>query len=323
MLGKLFSNTIATLISGHDGRTSLQVGMGMPQMGEFSLAIVKSGVEHGAVKSSLSPIIAMSTAITSLVAPYVTRSTDSVADFMDRRAPTLLKVYVSRIADWLQVLRTVFVRDSEAALKVRHSIKIIMINLLILVVIIGVGTFALHHIEKLSFLENIRADFVGLGIGFILLMLCIPSFIVIWRSLRSLVDEAVTYVLRWRPSARKWRREALRIMLRDGILIALTIFVSMWFIPFASVLLRLGSFGWAIPILLLAIILYIVLNSIRHIHHQLEQNFSQILLGEKYTSTSEAAKLLGISESKVAELMRKMKLTMTKKETRQNTNNDR
>ncbi len=323
MLGKFLSNTIATLMSGHDGRTSLQVGMGMPQMGEFSLAIVKSGVEHGVIMSSLSPVIAMSTAITSLVAPYITRSTDSVAGFLDRRSPTLLKVYVSRLADWLQVLSTIFVRDSEAARKVRHSAKIIIINLLIIVVIIGVGTFALHHIENLSFLKNIRADFIGLGIGFVLLLLCMPSFIVIWRSLRSLVDEAVASLLSRRSSARGWRRDALRIMLRDSILIALTIFVAIWFIPFVSALLHFGSLTIAIPLILLAVILYIVLNSVRHIHRQLEQNFSQILLGEQHTSTLETAKLLGISESKVADLMRKMKLKAARKRGQQYTDNDK
>lgn len=322
MLGKFLSNTIAALIFGYDGRTSLQVGMGMPQMGEFSLAIVKSGVEHGAVMTSLSPIIAMSTAITSLVSPYVTRSTDSVAGFLDRKAPTLLKVYMSRMDDWLKVLRTIFVRDSEAALRVRHSIKVIMINLLILIIIIEVGTFALDHIENLSFLGNIRDDFVGLGIGFILLVLCMPSFVVIWRSLLSLVDEVVTYVISWHPSSRRWRRDALRIMLRDSILVALTIFIAMWFIPFISVMLRLGSFALAIPVLLLAVIIYIVLNSIRHIHHQLEQNFSQILLGDRYTSTSEAANLLGISESKVKELMHKMRLPVIKKVSHQYINID-
>lgn len=313
MLGKFFSNTLATLISGHDGRTSLQVGMSMPQMGEFSLAIVKSGVEHGVVMSYLSPVIAMATAITSLIAPYVTRSTDYVADYLDRRAPTLLKLYISPLADWLQALRTIFARDSEVAQRLRHSFKIITINLLILVVIIGVGTFSLYHIENLSFLENIRADFVGLGIGFILLMACVPSLVVMWTSLRDLVNEAVTYVLRWRPSARMWRREALRIVLRDSILIAMTIFIAIWFIPFISVLLHLGSFALVIPVILLAVILYIVLNSIRHIHRQLEQNVSQIFLGEQYTSTSEAAKILGISESKVSGLLRKIKHIVVKK----------
>ena len=110
-----------------------------------------------------------------------------------------------------------------------------------------------------------------------------------------------------------WRRESLRIVLRDSILIAVSIFVAIWFIPFVSTLLPLGSSTLAIPLLLLAVILYIVLNSLRHIHRQLEQNFSQILLGEEYISTTEAANLLGISESKVAELMRRIKLPLVKK----------
>ena len=97
----------------------------------------------------------------------------------------------------------------------------------------------------------------------------------------------------------------------------------MWFIPFISVLLNIGTYALAIPVILLAVILYIVLNSIRHIHRQLEQNFSQILLGEQHTSTSEAAKLLGISESRVIDLMRKMKLKVTKKRDRQYTDSEK
>jgi len=323
MLGKFISNTVATLVSGHDSRTSLQVGTTMPQMGEFSLAIVKSGVEHGVVRSTLSPVVALATAITSLIAPYVTRYNDHLADFLDRRAPTMLKIYVSRLADWLQILRTIFVRDSVTALRIRHFFKIIIINLLIIIVILGVGTFLLYHIENLPFLEDVRDDYIGLGIGFIILMLCIPSSIVIWRSLRGLADEAVIYVLGLLPSAWGWRHEALRIVFRDSIIITITLFMAIWFVPFISVLLDLGSFALLVPVILLALVLYIILNSGRHIHHQLEQNFSQILLGERYTSASEKAKLLGISESKLADLMNKMKLKVIKKGSRKKINDDK
>jgi len=323
MLGKFISNTMATLISGHDSKTSLQVGTTMPQMGEFSLAIVKSGVEHGVVRSTLSPVVALATAITSLIAPYVTRYNDHIANFLDRRAPTMLKIYVSRLADWLQILRTIFVRDSVTALRIRHFFKIIIINLLIIIVIIGVGTFLLYHIENLPILEDVRDDYIGLGIGFIILILCIPSSVVIWRSLRGLADEAVIYVLGLLPSNWGWRYEALRIVFRDSIIIAMTLFMAIWFVPFISVLLDLGSYALLIPVILLALVLYIVLNSGRHIHHQLEQNFSQILLGEHYTSTAEKAKLLGISESKLADLMNKMKLKVIKKGSRNKINDDK
>jgi CPA2 family monovalent cation:H+ antiporter-2 len=314
ILSKILSNTLATFFCGYDGRTSLQVGMGRPVMGEFSLAIAKLGVDRGLVTAPLYPVVAVVTTLTSLAGPYIMRSADSVAHFLDQRAPMLLKVYVSRLSDWLQALRTTFARDSATARKVRHSLKITMINLLIVVVIISIGTFALQSVTNLSLFKGIRADFVGLGVGLVVLVLCLPSFIAIWRNLRSLVDEAVTHVLSRRPSAGKRRSKALRIILRDSILIGLSIFVAMWFIPFVSGLLNIGSFALAIPLLLLALLLYLVLNSIRHIHHQLEQNFSQVLLGEKYTSTSVEGPSSGISQDSLVKMARKVKLRVVKKD---------
>jgi len=87
----------------------------------------------------------------------------------------------------------------------------------------------------------------------------------------------------------------------------------MWFIPFVSDLLNIGSFALAIPLLLLALLLYLVLNSIRHIHRQLEQNFSQILLGEEYTSTSVEGAPPGVSQDSLVKMARKVKLPVVKK----------
>jgi CPA2 family monovalent cation:H+ antiporter-2 len=314
MLGKILSNTLATFICGYNGRTSLQVGMGRPVMGEFSLAIAKLGVDRGVVVAPLYPVIAVVTTLTSLAGPYITRSADSVAEFLNRRAPMMLRVYVSRLSDWLQAMRATFARDSAIARKVQHSVKIITINLLIVIVIISIGTFSLQSVTNLTLFEGIRADFIGLGVGLVLLVLCLPSFVVIWRNLRSLVDEAVTRVLSRRPSAKRWRRRALRIILRDSILIGLSIFVAMWFIPFISSLLSIGSFALAIPLLILALLLYLMLNSVRHIHRQLEQNFSQILLGEQYTSTSVEGHPPSVSQDSLVKTARKVKLRVVKKD---------
>jgi CPA2 family monovalent cation:H+ antiporter-2 len=312
ILGKILSNTLATFISGHDGRTSLHVGMGMPEMGEFSLAIAKVGVDRGVVAAPLYPVIASVTALTSLTGAYIMRSADSVANFLNRRSSALLKAYLSRLADWLYALRVVFARDSAAARKVRHSGKTILINLLIVVVIIGIGTFALHFVEQLALLIDIRADIVGLAFGFVFLMLCVPSFVVIWRNVRALGDEAATYVLSRRPSAREWRRKALRIVLRDSMVILLSILVGIWFIPFISSLLFIGSLALAIPLLVLALILYLVSRSVIDIHTQLERTFGRTLLGDEYISTSEAATLLGVSQSTVEKSARRMKLPAVK-----------
>ena len=43
MAGKTLAATVGTFITGHDGKTALGVGMGKPQLGEFSLAMAKVG----------------------------------------------------------------------------------------------------------------------------------------------------------------------------------------------------------------------------------------------------------------------------------------
>jgi CPA2 family monovalent cation:H+ antiporter-2 len=312
ILGKILSNTLATFVSGHDSKTALEVGMGMPQMGEFSLAIAKVGVESGVVIAPLYPVIASVTGLTSLTTPYIRRSVDSVAEFLNRRAPALLKAYVSRLADWIQALRATFARDTEAARRVQHSFRLILINLLIIMVIIGIGTFVLHFVEDLALLTDIRTDVMGLAFGLLFLMGCIPPFVAIWRSVRALGDEAATHVLSRQPSAKKWRRKALRIVLRDSIVILLSILVGIWFIPFVSSLLLIGSLALVIPLLLLGLILYLVLRSVMDIHGQLERTFSRTLLGDEYISTSEAATLLGTSQSTVEKLARRMRLHAVK-----------
>jgi CPA2 family monovalent cation:H+ antiporter-2 len=308
IFGKIISNTGATFLSGRSGRMSLEVGMSMPQMGEFSLVITKVGVDRGVVMSSLYPVIALSTALTSLTTPYIMRSADFVARFLDRRSPGLLKIYVSRLADWLKALRAALTGSSAAALAIRHSIKTLVINLLIVMVIISVGTFSLNFVDDLVRLTGIRADVIGLLLGFLLLILCVPPFVIIWRNVCSLVDEVVDHVLIRRLSTKRWRTETLHVILRDSIVVALAIFAGMWFSPFIIGLLHFGPSGWAIPILLLAVVIYLVVRSLSDIHDQLEVTFRRTLLGEEYLSTSQTAALLGIHRDEVARLARKMKL---------------
>ncbi|MFC1977796.1 cation:proton antiporter [Chloroflexota bacterium] len=308
MLGKIFGNTLATSITGHDNRTTLQVGMGMPQMGEFSLAIAKVGIDRGVVTSPLYSVIAVATAITTLLAPYVTRSADTVAEFLNRRSPALLKGYLTSTTDWLQALHITFSRQGATAIRVRAAAKPILINLIIIVVLIWIGTLVLQFADDLARFTRIREDVIAMLLGFFILVLCIPPIIFMWRNLRSLIDEASRYVLSRRATAKMWGREALQIVLRDSIVVVISIFVALWLIPFISRLLFIGSIALTIPLLLLAFFLYILLRSVRQIHGQLERTFGQVLLGEEYASTSEAAQLLGVNQSTVVRSLRRMKL---------------
>ncbi len=284
MVGKMLGNTTATFVSGHDGRTALEVGMGMPQMGEFSLAIAKLGLDRGVVTAPLYPVIALVTALTSLASPYISRSTDWTASLLERRSPSILREYTLRVGDWLQALRAVFAYDSPVARRVKHSARMIVLNLVIVMVIIGVGTFSLKFIEDIDLPFTARTDILALFFSIAVLVLCVPSFVVMWRSLQSLADEAVLYVIRKRKSAKWWSRDALRVVLRDSVLIVLTVFVAMWFVPLFVRLFSVGSYAMIVPVLVAAVVLYLMVRSIREIHLEMERTFSRVLLGREVSS---------------------------------------
>ncbi len=311
VVGKIIVNTVATFFNGYDGKTALRVGMGMPQMGEFSLAAAKLGVDSGAVLSPLYPVVAITTAVTSFLTPYLIRSADSVAEFFDQKSPRLLRVYVSRLSDWLQALRSTLSRGTRVSQGVRRSIKAIFINLLIVIVILGIGAVAIQFTEKLAGLSNIRNDKLGMLLGIFFLTLCAPAFVAMWRSIQKLADEAAKYLVT-RQSPIRWSRKRLRIVLRDSIMIVITILIALWTIPLVVQLVAIGSLALAVPLLLLAIALFLILGSMRQIHRQIEGAFDKALFGEEPSSNCSESDSDDASQDIATRLVQLVKLKLVK-----------
>lgn len=288
ILGKVASNAIATFVTGHGARTALQVGMNQSQMGEFSLAIAKTAVEPGVVAAPLYSVTATVTALTSFAGPYVLRSADRLADLLDRRSPRLVKEYIAALADWLQAVRTALSRESESARRMKHHAKSIVIDLLIILSIVGVGSLALHFADSLVGYLNLREDVLAVAMGFVILMLSVPPYLLLWRNVRALVHEASRYALSRRRTARMWRREGLRTVLTDSILVVLSILIAVWLIPLVSRLLFIGSIALTIPLLLAAVALYLLFVSVRRIHGHVEHTFRGAFFGEERAPAGDA-----------------------------------
>jgi len=254
----------------------------MPQMGEFSLAMVKVGAERGAVGASLYPVVTVTTAITSFLYPFIFRSADATANFLEQRSPVVLKHYVSNMAVWLNTLRTTFVMKGETARQIQGHVKVTLINMGIIMVLIAAGTFALRYTHSLTEFVPISESVLGLGMGIAAIAVCIPSVVAIWRELRGLAEELTTYLFNRRPvSSRPWPREDLRVLLRDSLLAAVTVLLMVWTIPFVSQLLLIGRFSIPLPILLLAGVVLVTGRSLFKIHGVLVTTFSRTFLGER------------------------------------------
>jgi monovalent cation:H+ antiporter-2, CPA2 family len=278
--GKVLANTAGTFVAGQGGKVSLQVGMGKPQIGEFSLAMMKIGAEQEAVRAFLYQVMVGVTAITSLVYPYIVRADDQVADFLQRRSPRILRRSVTNLSAALQAFRRSLSFDSEFAHRIGRASIPIAINFLIIVVLVGTGTLAVRFAMEIAGPFNLSKGIVGNIIGFATLMLCLPSAIALWRGLQHLSDEATSYLVLRRGVFRVRTLERLRNVMRDSILVLLVIVIGLWSIPLMLELLTLGSLATApLPLATLAVLGFLTFQILARMHRQLMTAFGQTFLG--------------------------------------------
>jgi CPA2 family monovalent cation:H+ antiporter-2 len=274
LLGKILANTIGTFVAGHDGRTSLTVGMSMPQIGEFSLAMVKVGHEGGTIGPLLYPVITVTTALTSFTFPYIFRAADSATNLLERRSPRLLRAYLTSLSGLLASLRSAFTLRGEVSMQIQRSSRVLLLNLGIIVVIITTGTFLLGFTQALGDSVHLPEGIVGLVVGGIVVTLCVPPVVIMWRALGTLADRVSLHALRRRDSRRVWGREGLRQVLRNSLLILATVLIAIVSVPFVSHLLILGPFTAPIPALLLVLLIALLARTAFKIHLVLEETFT-------------------------------------------------
>lgn len=284
VIGKILFNTLAVFGLGFGGRNAFQVGMTMPQAGEFSLVMAKTGMDSGALLAPLYPVVTATTMFTTLTTPYLMRYADAVAGWVERCSPRFVKTYFYYLSRWLHTLRNTLGRRSPAAARIRQSNITIITNLLIMAVFVGTGTAALHLVESIAPLIRLRVDITAALLGFLTLALCLPSLVVIWKSLRKIIHEASKTALGGLSSSPLGNRESLRVVLGESIALGLMVVLALWSLPLVLGLFGVGSMALGVPIVLGAVILYLSVRSVRRIHRWVERSFHQTLEGSEKAS---------------------------------------
>jgi CPA2 family monovalent cation:H+ antiporter-2 len=139
VVGKVITCSFGVFIGGKDLRTSLCVGMGLAQIGEFSFIIATLGLTLKVTSDFLYPIAVAVSVITTLVTPYLIRGTDGMAAWIDRAAPRpmmqALSVYTAWIGSFGQQA------PSPMVLLVRRMGWQLLINLLLTVGVFALGAW--------------------------------------------------------------------------------------------------------------------------------------------------------------------------------------
>ena len=281
IVGKTIAATVGTFLTGHDGKTSLSVGMGKPQLGEFSLAMAKVGVDYAVVGAFLYPVVAAVSALTSLFYPFISRSSTGIGEALELRSPRLLRDYVGNLSYLLISMRTVFGLEGELADHVRRAARVMIVNFGVIVITIGLGTFALNFAGDFAQGVNIRQGMLGLVVSCIVVLLCIPPAVFIWRALQRMTDDLSVFILRFNVhNFSLLNRAGVRVILRNSILIPMVVALVIWSLPFISRLVVLGSFSTPIAILFLLGIIALLWRVSFRIHRIMETTFRRTFLGD-------------------------------------------
>ena len=103
--GKIIGVTFASILSGVGTKTSIEAGMSLSQIGEFSFIIAGAGLKTGATRDFLYTLAVAVSAVTTFLTPYMIRGSIPVAEFLSARMPRPLKVLEALYDSWFERIR--------------------------------------------------------------------------------------------------------------------------------------------------------------------------------------------------------------------------
>ncbi|NWL79509.1 cation/H(+) antiporter [Pseudomonas taiwanensis] len=185
VLGKMISCGLGAFIAGNDGRTSLRVGMGLSQIGEFSFIIAALGITLQVTSDFLYPVAVAVSAITTLLTPYLIRAADPLSIKLAKVMPEPLVRVFGFYGEWL---RSIQPQGQSAVLAgmIRKILLQVMVNLaLVVAIFLGIAYFAGTLAEYLSaWLTSPNPQKALIWGGALLLSL--PFLIAAYRKLKAL-----------------------------------------------------------------------------------------------------------------------------------------
>jgi monovalent cation:H+ antiporter-2, CPA2 family len=133
--GKVLFVSTSSFLTGNSARTSVQAGMSLAQIGEFSFIIAAVGLSSGATRDFLYPVAVSVSAITTLTTPWLIRAAAPAARWVDRRLPAPLQTFASLYGSWIERMRQ---SPTTSISSTRRLVRLLLIDAaLIAAVVIG------------------------------------------------------------------------------------------------------------------------------------------------------------------------------------------
>jgi CPA2 family monovalent cation:H+ antiporter-2 len=106
VVGKLLACGLGAFLAGTQLKTSIKVGASLSQIGEFSFIIAQLGLTLNVTSEFLYPVAVSVSALTTLLTPYLMRSSDRLASAISDHAPPPIRSAMDWYTRWVENLRT-------------------------------------------------------------------------------------------------------------------------------------------------------------------------------------------------------------------------
>lgn len=185
VLGKMLSCGLGAFIAGNDGRTSLRVGMGLSQIGEFSFIIAALGMTLQVTSSFLYPVAVAVSVLTTLMTPYLIRAADPLSLKLAQMVPGRLSRVLGLYGEWLRSIQP----QGEGALLAAMIRKILLqvgVNLALVIAIFFAGGYFAPRIGRYLQGWILEPSWQKGMIWGAALLLSLPFLIAAYRKLKAL-----------------------------------------------------------------------------------------------------------------------------------------
>ncbi|WP_028693122.1 cation:proton antiporter [Pseudomonas cremoricolorata] len=185
VLGKMLSCGMGAFIAGNDGRTSLRVGMGLSQIGEFSFIIAALGMTLQVTSDFLYPVAVAVSAITTLLTPYLIKAADPLSIKLGKVMPDRLGRVLSLYGEWLRSIQPQG-QGAMVAAMIRRILLQVGVNLALVIAIFFSGGYFATRLgawmsEWVTDVSQQKALIWGAA-----LLLSLPFLIAAYRKLKAL-----------------------------------------------------------------------------------------------------------------------------------------
>ena len=250
LVGKVLTCSFGAFVGGNDTRTSLRVGMGLAQIGEFSFIIASLGLTLKVTSAFLYPVAVAVSAITTLLTPYLIRSADGVVGWFDRVAPRPLVNSLEIYTRWVGQLGDQR-RTNQARKLIWRWLAQMALNAALIAAVFIAAAFVERRPPVWLTDPGLGEEGLKAVLWLAATVLSLPMLIATFRKLQALgLLVAETKVT---PAAAGERTAAIRAIVAQGVPIAGTVVLGLFVLVLSSALLP----TFKVMVVLLAIVAFI------------------------------------------------------------------